>query len=449
MKSYRLLGLAFASAIASFTVLADAPTPAAESATSAAPAPGTPAVSLEDIQTFAAVYRAVKDAYVEPVDDKVLMRAAIRGLLSGLDPHSEYLDIRGLTALDEETTGEYGGVGLEVLFLDGSLRVIAPIDDTPAARAGIKSGDVIVRIDGESVVSDDGERAIDRLRGKPGSEIALTVAREGSDLPLELTLRREVIRTASVRVRQVEPGYVYVRISQFQSETGGELRRKLRQSVAQADGRVRGVVLDLRSNPGGLLHAAVEVSDAFLDEGLIVSTRGRLDDADTSFNASKGDLVSGAPLVILVDGGTASAAEIVAGALKDLHRGLVMGSRTFGKGSVQTVLPLNTGDAVKLTTARYFTPNGTSIQASGIRPDIVLADLRLTPPDRPATLLGIGSERELRGHLAGEAESDVVDSGPEARDPEIDSDYALNEALNVLKGLALARERQGASPPKG
>ncbi len=444
MKSYRLLWLTLASAVVPCPVLADSPSTPAESVAAAE----QPDVSLEDIQTFAAVYRAVKDAYVEPVDDAVLMRAAIRGLLSGLDPHSEYLDTRGMTELDEETTGEYGGVGLEVLFLDGSLRVIAPIDDTPAARAGIKSGDVIVRIDGQTIVAGDGERAIDRLRGMPGSEIALTVSREGSDLPLELTLRREVIRTASVRARQVEPGYLYVRISQFQQETGDELRRKLRRTIAKANGPVRGAVLDLRSNPGGLLNAAVEVSDAFLDQGLIVSTRGRLDETDTTFNASRGDLIDGAPLVVLVDGGTASAAEIVAGALKDHHRGLVMGSRTFGKGSVQTVLPLSTGDAVKLTTARYFTPNGTSIQASGIRPDIALADLRLTPPDRPATLLGIGSERELRGHLQGESESDVSDS-LEARDPEVDSDYALNEALNVLKGLALARERQAATPPKG
>ena len=396
-----------------------------------------PSISLEDIQTFVAVFRAVKDAYVEPVEDATLMQAAIKGLLGGLDPHSEYLDTRGVETLDEETTGEYAGLGVEVLMLEGSLRVIAPIDDTPASRAGIKPGDVILQIDGKPVTSENGTEAVEQLRGKPGSAVALTIARDGQAAPLEVSLKREVIRVASVRTRMLEPGYGYVRVTQFQSETGGEVREKLRRMVAQNKGVLRGLVLDLRSNPGGLLHASVEVSDAFLDGGVIVSTRGRAKEADVAFSAAKGDLIDGAPLVVLVDGGTASAAEIVAGALKDHHRALVMGSRTFGKGSVQTVLPLESGFAVKLTTARYFTPNGTSIQASGIRPDIALSDLRLTPPDAPAT--PITTEADLPGHL--QSGATVTDESVFARDPELDTDYALNEALNVLKGLALSRER--------
>jgi carboxyl-terminal processing protease len=397
-------------------------------------------VSLEDIQTFAAAFRAVKDAYVEPVDDHKLMQDAIHGLLAGLDPHSEYLDNTGLDQLDEETTGAYAGLGVEVLFLDGALRVVSPIDDTPASRAGIKSGDIIVRIDGKPIGSDEGEVAVNKLRGKPGSPIALTIAREGENAPLELSLRREVIKVASVKVNALEPGYAYVRVSQFQQETGAELREKLRRQIARNHSRLRGVVLDLRSNPGGLLNSAVEISDAFLDDGVIVSTRGRLREADVTFNATHGDLIDGAPMVVLVDGGTASAAEIVAGALKDQHRALIMGTRTFGKGSVQTVLP-DTGAAVKITTARYFTPSGGSIQASGIKPDITLADLRLTPPDTPA--FPLTAERDLPRHLPGNAEG-AEDS--DKRDTALDSDYALNEALNVLKGLALAYERSAAKP---
>lgn len=418
------------------------PSPPVAATKASAPEP-KPSIKLEDIQTFVAVYRAVRDAYVEPVDDHELMQAAIRGLLSSLDPHSEYLDTRGLSVLDEETTGEYGGLGLEVLMLDGALRVIAPIDETPASRAGVKPGDVILRIDGQPVTVENGNASVEQLRGKPGSSVALSISREGQTMPLELTLAREVIRIASVRTRMLEPGYGYVRIAQFQQETGAELREKLRRMLAQSKGRLRGVVLDLRSNPGGLLNAAIEVSDAFLDGGVIVSTRGRASEADIKVNAAKGDLIEGAPLVLLVDGGTASAAEIVAGALKDHRRALVMGSRTFGKGSVQTVLPLESGFAIKLTTARYFTPSGVSIQARGIKPDISLADLRLTPPDRPAT--PITTERNLYGHLEASVDADGDDSA--GRDEALDSDFALNEALNVLKGLALTHERN--KPPKG
>ncbi len=395
---------------------------------------------LEELRSFSDVFARIKADYVEPVEDKVLLENAIRGMLSGLDPHSSYLDKEQFKELQVGTTGEFGGLGIEVGMEDGFVKVISPIDDTPAQRAGIKPGDIILRIDGELIGADEGDRAVERLRGKAGSQTTLSVLREGLDVPLEITLRRERIKVASVRVRSLEPGYAYVRISQFQQETGAELRRKLRQLTG--NGRLKGTVLDLRSNPGGLLNAAVEVSDAFLDSGLIVSTRGRLADSDLRLSATEGDLTGGAPVVVLVDGGTASAAEIVAGALKDNHRALVMGTRTFGKGSVQTVLPLEPVGAVKLTTARYYTPSGVSIQASGIVPDIALADLQLSAPDRPATPLT--SERSLPGHLQGELE--IVGGEAGERDGALDDDYALNEALNVLKGLHLARERSGTQP---
>ena len=439
------LSLALAAALPLPAVLAaDDAAGAVESVVEAkVPPEPKPSITLEDIQTFVSVYRAVRDAYVEPVDDRELMQAAIRGLLTSLDPHSEYLDNRSLSVLDEETTGEYGGLGLEVLMLDGALRVIAPIDDTPASRAGVKPGDVILRIDGQPVTVENGNASVEQLRGKPGTPVALSISREGQSTPLELTLAREIIRISSVRTRMLEPGYAYVRIAQFQQETGAELREQLRRTRAQTKGRLHGVVLDLRSNPGGLLNSAIEVSDAFLDGGVIVSTRGRASEADIKVNAAKGDLIDGAPLVLLVDGGTASAAEIVAGALKDHRRALLMGSQTFGKGSVQTVLPLESGYAIKLTTARYFTPSGVSIQARGIKPDITLADLRLTPPDRPAT--PVTTERNLYGHLEGSPEVEGEATG--GRDDALDSDYALNEALNVLKGLALTRDT--AKTPKG
>lgn len=403
-----------------------------DTANDARPSPKSE-VSLEDIRAFTAVFNLVKQAYVEPVDDKTLMQNAIRGLLGGLDPHSEYLDPRALAALSEDTSGSYDGLGLEVLTVDGSLRVVAPIDDTPAARAGIRPGDVIVRIDGKPVTTENVGQAVNLLRGKTGTKVTLGILHEGATAPEDYTLTRETIRVASVRVRALEPGYVYVRIAQFQEDTGNELRNKLGKLLAKQQ-PLRGVVLDLRSNPGGLLTAAVEVSDAFLDSGVIVTTRGRLKQADLSFSATPGELLDGAPMVVLVDNGTASAAEIVAGALKDNHRALVLGRRTFGKGSVQTVLPLDESHAVKLTTARYFTPSGTSIQASGIEPDIALADLKLSPRDAPPSW--ISGERDLPRHLKGEHERDgLAEDTPRA---ELD-DYALNEALNVLKGMALLR----------
>lgn len=411
-------------------------------------------VSLDEIRRFVSVFRAVKQAYVDPIDDETLMRAAIRGLLIDLDPHSAYLDRDASETLNEQASGAYDGLGLEVLQQpDRSLLVIAPIDDTPAARAGIQSGDIITAIDGKTIDADNADAAADSMRGEPGSKIRLTVMRETSAEPLQFVLTRETIRVSSVRTELLEPGYAYLRISTFQADTGMEMGKKLKALKAKNKGPLRGLVLDLRSNPGGLLNAAVEAADTFLDEGIIVTTRGRLPYANAEFSARRGDLLDGAPIAILTDGGTASAAEVLAGALRDHQRALVMGAPTFGKGSVQTVLPMDNGDSIKVTTARYYTPNGTSIQAAGIQPDVVLGEDSLVQSragDQPATV----RERDLPGHLRGDNETDLPAVGfepipldPPAPVAQLD-DGAVREALNLLKGLAVFGER-GKKPSDG
>ena len=396
-------------------------------------------VDLQDIRRFSRVYDIVRQAYVEPVGNKELMKDAITGMLAGLDPHSEYLDKEGLAQLDEDTTGQYSGLGIEVLQQDGGLLIVTPIDDTPASRAGIEPGDSIVKIDGVLVDPQNVDDMFKKLRGKPGSKITLTIVHKGSDAPVDMHLTRENIAITSVKVRQLEPGYDYIRITQFQSDTAPDLEHKLGELIAK-DGAAKGAVLDLRNNPGGLLTAAVGVSDDFLDAGTIVTTRGRLADSNMSFSAHPGDLLNGAPLVVLVNHGTASAAEIVSGALKDNHRALLMGQRTFGKGVVQTVLPLDADHAVKITTARYYTPNGTSIQAEGIKPDIALADLTVQKSDQAPEL--VSSEADLPNHLANEnakAGTDIDNDGSAADARLATNDYALAQALNVLKGMALGR----------
>jgi carboxyl-terminal processing protease len=394
-------------------------------------------VDLQDIRNFSRVYQLVRQAYVEKVDNKTLMKAAITGMLAGLDPHSEYLDKEGLQQLSEDTSGQYSGLGIEVLQVDGGLKIVSPIDDTPAARAGIKPGDSIVKINGKLVDPQNVNDMFQQLRGKPGSKITLTIMHEGSDKLVDMPLVRELISVSSVKVRELEPGYAYIRISQFQDDTAADLQKKLAELVAK-NGPQKGAVLDLRNNPGGLLTAAVGVSDDFLDGGVIVTTRGRLPDANMSFSAHPGDQLDGAPMIVLTNHGTASAAEIVSGALKDNHRALTMGQRSFGKGVVQTVLPLDADHAVKITTARYYTPDGTSIQAEGIKPDIALADLAVSQADSPPVL--ISSEADLPNHLANEkvsASTDIDDDGSAADAKLATSDYALAQALNVLKGMAL------------
>jgi len=406
---------------------------AADTTAIAGDAAGNDRVSIDEIRRFVSVFRAVKQAYVEPIDDAQLMQAAIRGLLTDLDPHSAYLDASQSRGLNEMASGAYDGLGLEVIQNpDRSLMVVAPIDDTPAARAGIRPGDVISEIDGKAITADNVDAAVESMRGAPGTEIQLTIQRQEAAEPLRVTLKRETIRVASARVRMLEPGFALLRLAMFQGDTAQEAERKLKE-LAKGE-PLRGLVLDLRSNPGGLLSAAVEAADLFLDEGQIVSTGGRMPYAKSEFRAQRGDILNGAPIVVLTDAGTASAAEVLTGALRDHRRALVMGSTTFGKGSVQSVLPLDNGDSVKLTTSLYYTPNGTSIQATGIQPDIVLPDgAELHSADRPPTL----RERDLPGHLRSSSDAAVVVPVPAAKPEEGETDFAVREALNLLKGLAL------------
>uniref|UniRef100_UPI00262DBF3C S41 family peptidase n=1 Tax=Oleiagrimonas sp. TaxID=2010330 RepID=UPI00262DBF3C len=404
---------------------------------------GGDTVDFKDIRNFTRAFEIVRQAYVEKISRHELMNKAIAGMIAGLDPHSAYLDRKDLDALDEDTTGRYSGLGVEVAQANGELVVVAPLDGSPAKRAGMKPGDVIVKVDGVPVDADNLDASLVKLRGKPGTHIRLTVVHPKTTVPVTLDMIRADIRLSSVNLRRLAQGYVDIRISQFQADTAADLDRKLTEYI-HAHGAPQGAVLDLRSNPGGLVTAAVGTSDAFLQEGLIVRMRGRLPDANMSFHAHPGDLLQGAPLVVLVDNGTASAAEIVAGALKDNHRALIMGRRTFGKGVVQTVIPLDADHAIKLTTARYYTPNGTSIQAEGIVPDIHIADLVARPGDHGPSL--IGSEADLPNHLVNEKPDATAadasrgkDNGALAR-----SDYAMAQALAVLQGLALERKASSA-----
>ncbi len=422
---------------------AQAPAPAAEAPAADEPvsanddpdaaAASASKVPLAEIRRYVAVYNAVKDAYVDPVDDRKLMQSAIAGLLLDLDPHSAYLDKAASESFDEQASGAYDGIGVELeQQQDGTLKVIAPIDGTPAARAGVLAGDLIVAIDGKPIAQIEG---MEPLRGVSGSQVTITLVREGRAKPFDLSMARETIKTTSVRSRMLEPGYAYVRLSTFQADTGADFQQHLDRLQAQAGGRLRGLVLDLRSNPGGLLTAAVQVADDLLDGGGIVSTRGRISISDSRFDATAGDRLHGAPIVVLVDAGSASAAEVLAGALRDNERARVVGSRTFGKGSVQTVLPLDNGDSVKLTTARYYTPSGRSIQASGIVPDVELTpDPALFGGDQaPATIASL-SEATLPGHLVGDEEGQ---EGYRAGSP-LPGDKPIASALVELKRLVSA-----------
>lgn len=398
---------------------------------------------LKELQTFSEIFQRIKQDYVKPVSDKELLDNAIQGMLTGLDPHSAYLDANAFKQLQIDTTGEFGGLGLVVGTKDGFIQVVSPIDDTPAQRAGIKPGDIITRINDVSVQGLGLDQAVKMMRGKPGSEVKLEIARQGASKPLHFILKREVIRVDSVKSHMLEPGYGYVRITSFQANTPASLKKAIDKLDHENKGPLKGLVLDLRNNPGGVLSAAVGVSNAFLNRGLIVYTKGRLADSDLRYEATPGDALHGAPMVVLVNGGTASAAEIVSGALKDNHRALIVGTRTFGKGSVQTVLPLSHDTAVKLTTALYFTPNGHSIQAEGIEPNIVVEPLAVgkSLSDGFQTL----READLAGHLAnpdGKAKAAHDGKG----DPSLArTDFQLYEALTVLKSLALSQSFRSAS----
>ena len=405
---------------------------------------------VKDLQTFVEILNRVKSDYVEPVDDKTLLENAVRGMLSGLDPHSAYLDKAEFKDMNIVTSGKFGGLGIEVQMQDGFVRVVSPIDDTPAAKAGIQPGDLIVKIDDLPVKGLSLSDAVQKMRGAPGSKIQLTLVREGADKPMVLDLKRAIIAVASVRSRMLEPGLGYIRISSFTIDTGDNLNKELLKLKKDAGGDLKGLVLDLRNNPGGVLDAAVKVSDAFIDKGTIVSIKGRDASNTREFKATPGDLLNGHPLVVLVNGGSASASEIVAGALQDDKRAVLMGSRTFGKGSVQTIMPLQNDAAIKLTTARYYTPSGRSIQAEGIEPDVTLRALKVTKDDKQIDGLEPIKEADLKGSLHNEKEKkEAVDkAAAEAKAKEdkakeqqqlAESDYQLYEALNLLKGLVITR----------
>lgn len=394
---------------------------------------------LEELRVFAEVFGRIKNDYVEPVDDRKLLKYAIEGMLSGLDPHSAYLDEDDYRDLRVGTSGEFGGLGIEVGMENGFIKVISPIDDTPAQRAGVLAGDLIIKLDDKPVKGMTLDEAVKEMRGKPGTELRLTIVREGIDKPLVIKVVRDVIKTVSVKTRMLEPGFGYVRLSQFQARTPEDMLSGLGALKRKGGGALKGLVLDLRNNPGGVLNAAVAISDAFLTNGTIVYTEGRIKDSQLKFKAAPDDVLEGAPIVVLVNGGSASASEIVAGALQDHKRAVIMGQQTFGKGSVQTIVPVNDRTAVKLTTARYFTPNGRSIQAEGIVPDIKLADVHLTRNEAPATRI---KEADLAGHLANPSDNGNGAKGDKKKRDETDADeadYALSEALNLLKGLAILR----------
>ena len=395
---------------------------------------------LNELRVFAEIFDRIKTHYVEEVDDKTLLENAIRGMVSGLDPHSAYLGPEAFGDLQFNTTGKFGGLGIEVGLENGFVKVVAPIDDTPAERAGILAQDIIIKLDDQSVKGMELSQAVEKMRGEPGSKIKLTIVREGIDQPLEFELIRAEIKVASVKRELLQPNYGYIRVTQFQVQTGDDVAKSIKRLQKENEGPLSGLILDLRNNPGGVLDAAVDVSDAFLSEGLIVYTEGRVPNSELRFSAKPGDPSDGVPLVVLINEGSASASEIVAGALQDHKRAVIVGTDSFGKGSVQTVLPLNGTQAVKLTTARYFTPLGRSIQAQGIVPDIYVQRASVKTDDKRRYY----KEADLAGHLengSGEKEGIAAtgkQKGTNASDL-LKADYQLNEALNILKGIQFYR----------
>ncbi len=387
---------------------------------------------LEDLRVFAESFKRIRSSYVDDITDQDLLILAIKGMLAELDPHSVYLDKEAIKNFEESTSGNYGGLGIEIIKEQSFIKVISPIDDTPASRAGIESGDLITNLDGISVKGMSISDAVKIMRGEPETNISLSILKKGTSEVIDLNLTRQLVKVSSVRQRYLEEGFGYLRIAQFQARTAQEVREaiiKLKDS-----GNLNGLIIDLRNNPGGILRASVDVADTFLDKGLIVYTLGRLEESQNRYEARPGDMLSGLPIVTLVNEGSASASEILAGALQDQERSIVMGTNTFGKGSVQTIIPITETRAVKLTTARYFTPNGRSIQAEGIIPDINVPRHRVTPRNRNNLKI---SEKNLSGHLTNKnSDSQKVDNKTKKEESDlIFRDFQLYQALNVLTGL--------------
>ena len=423
-----------------------------------------PQLPLDELRTFAEVYGKIKSDYVETVEDKKLINEAINGMLTGLDPHSSFLDVEGFKDLQAGTQGEFGGLGIEVGMEDGLVKVISPIEDSPAFKAGVKSGDLIMQLDEKLVKGMSLNDAVKIMRGKPNTSIKLTVLRKGENKPLYITLVRAIIKTQSVKYKLPEPGYAYLRVTQFQEHSGEDLAKAIKALREQNKGPLKGLVLDLRNNPGGLITAAVGISAAFVPkDALVVYTEGRTEDAKMRLTANPANYARGGeaadylrdlpadiktvPMVVLINGGSASASEIVSGALQDHKRAVIMGTQSFGKGSVQTILPMNNGTAIKLTTARYFTPNGRSIQAKGIVPDIVVEDATVNTADQGMNL----READLSNHLSNPKEAEApakeapkpptvkkddkqsADKAP--MEAGTKTDYQFMQAVNLLKGI--------------
>ncbi|MBL6878855.1 MAG: S41 family peptidase [Burkholderiales bacterium] len=420
---------------------------------SAAPLP------IDELRSFTEVYGRVKNDYVEAVDDKELIEEAINGMLSGLDPHSAYLNEEAFKEMKVGTQGEFGGLGIEVSMEDGFVKVVAPIEDTPAWNAGLKSGDLIIKLDESNVKGMTLNDAVKLMRGKPGTDIVLTIVRKGEPQPQTITVTRDIIQIQSVKYRMLEEDYAYFRVTQFQEHTGEKLGQAIEKLFAENEGPMKGMILDLRNDPGGLLTASIGVSAAFLQKDkLVVYTEGRTNDARMRMYARpefyargpKGDYLANVPeaaktvpMVVLVNGGSASASEIVAGALQDHRRAVIMGTQTFGKGSVQTILPLGNGTAIKLTTARYFTPSGQSIQAKGITPDIIVEDATIeTKESSPLMRKEADLKNRLDNPQGGDgSEAQEVETTDASASSEAPADYQLGQALNLLKGLQILSSR--------
>tara|TARA_B100001996_G_scaffold382425_1_gene374213 strand:- start:1556 stop:2785 length:1230 start_codon:yes stop_codon:yes gene_type:complete len=386
---------------------------------------------LNQLQTFSEVYLKIKQNYVQDISDKELFDNAIKGMLEGLDPHSTFLNEKDFKDLQIGTKGEFGGLGIEITMEDGFVKVITPIDDTPAFKAGIIPGDLIIEIDSSSVKGLSLNQAVDLMRGKIGTPILLTIAREGETGPIEIKIIRDKIKVKSVKYEIIDDNYGYIRISSFQNKTGKNIKNAIQELNTKSKNNIKGYVIDMRNNPGGVLGSAVDVSDAFLKgKKKIVYTKGKNEDAMYEFISNDTDLAEGKPIVILINGGSASASEIVAGALQDHKRAIIMGTQSFGKGSVQTILPITSKTAVKITTARYYTPKGRSIQAKGITPDIIVENLKVSSISNNKML----KESDLKGHLKN---NDKKKKGnkDKLKSEKLKNDYQLSEAINLLKGL--------------
>ncbi len=450
------VGLCLSCGLLTLPVAVAAPNPAKDATPSKAAPPAKTAspskaassskavpLPLKELRTFVQVMHDIQANYVTPVREKTLLRNAMRGMVDSLDPHSAYLDPKQFRALSVTTSGKFGGVGIRVERYKGLIRVIAPLDGTPAQKAGIKPGDLITRIGQKAVKGMNFNNAVHLLRGAPGSHVKLTVVRPGAQRELHFDLTRADISLPSVSQRLLQPGFGYLRIAEFSGETPGGVNKALKKLAKENGGPLKGLILDLRDNPGGVVTAAVAVANDFISHGVIVSMKGRTRDVNRSFRAKPGDRLHGAPMVVLINGGSASAAEILSGALHDHHRALIAGTRSFGKGSVQTIMPLGNGAAVKITTARYYTPSGRSIQGEGIEPDIIINPMQVSG-GKPA--FDPLKESDLSGAISNTTGSEAhVVAGDKKREAAADkleklahSDYQLYEALQILRGLALA-----------